>query len=75
MDLRGPTSKGREGNWREGKGRGKGKKRKKGEGREERRGGGKKGRGKVASWLLGDGRLCFLVCAVPLILAHSIGFA
>jgi len=42
---------------REGKGRGR--KRRKGEGREGRRGGrGKEGKGKVASWLLGDGCPC-----------------
>jgi len=45
MDLRGPTSKGREGNWREGKERGKGKE-ERGKGREgRRRGRGKEGKG------------------------------
>jgi len=51
LDLRGPTSNGREGNGREGEGeemeeRGK-------EGKGEGQGGGRKGKGKVASWLLG----------------------
>ena len=48
--FKGPTSKRRAGQGTEGKGG-------MGRGREGRRGGsGRKGRGKVASWLLGDGR-------------------
>jgi len=53
---------------REGKGmagkEGKGRKGRKGEGREGRREGvGRKGRGKVASWRLGDGRPCLVFLA------------
>ena len=52
----GPTSKGREGNGREGKGRGRGRKGRKGEGREWRKGGrGRKGRGESCVTAFGDG--------------------
>ena len=52
LDLMGPTSKGRERKDRGGEGReGKGERGEEGKGEGE--GGGRKGRGKVASWLLG----------------------
>ena len=65
LDLRGPTSKGREGKDRSGEGR-EGKIREKGErkGREKGREG-KEGKGEgcveLASWLLGDGRPCTFI--------------